>query len=758
MPQKSSTLVHASPTPSDVNLMQEILRFSRVVYRRKRLMILSLAIAATLGGLYYATTTRIYQAKATLLVQQNQPDTWSKQSGDVMVKDLMDTYRNMLSSDVVLSEAIGTLPAEGRVDLGDAPPNKWPEIIRDKLSVAVVRKTNILEIAYKSKSPQAAAMVVDSIVSAYLKFMDKLHKSTAREMLEILTREKTRLETELGVKESELLTLKQQMGDVILREGDNYVSMMAKALEGDFELLRKTQSDRLEAESQLRTLEAAIARGEDLQQYVLAMTTTGNDVLEKRIGFDPLTLSRVREDLLNNRAELQTAQERYGPLHSKVRELTEKVQQAERFLRNVSLGANAETMGTNNEDLAGMLQRMARQRYQLAVEYENLVGVSYEERKQLAMNTQHAMARLDVLNRDLNRMYKSLDVLTEQIKGIEIGKDNGMLGTAVLSSPEVPQKPVKPSLPFVVLVSMVLGVGGGLTSIYLVDMLDDRFGSVEEMKLQLGGAPVLAMIRRLTPLEEGGLEGVHAYARPNDASTEAFRTLRTALTLVADGARTVAVSSSEAGDGKTTVVTNLAVAIAQSGKRTLLVDADIRRPQLTPLLGLRGRAGLTSLLRQTTPVSQMISECLCTSLMPGLDVVPSGPRAANAAELLAGERLAELLSWAESKYDYILVDSPPAFVSDVAIVGRLADGLILVLRPDKNQRRVVVRTVETLATLGVNLFGLVLNHFTADENKYGYDYEYRYDYGYGPDEAAVREEAASEESYMPAVPIIRRSA
>jgi Mrp family chromosome partitioning ATPase len=150
--------------------------------------------------------------------------------------------------------------------------------------------------------------------------------------------------------------------------------------------------------------------------------------------------------------------------------------------------------------------------------------------------------------------------------------------------------------------------------------------------------------------------------------------------------------------------------------------------------------------------------------MPGLDVVPSGPRAANAAELLASQRLPELLSWAESKYDYVFIDSPPAFVSDVAIIGRLADGLVLVVRPDKNRRRTVIRAVEGLATLGVTLFGIVLNHFTSDEGKCGYDYDYRYGYnygygyGYGHDDPAPKEETDNEDVVVQPVSIMRRSA
>jgi capsular exopolysaccharide synthesis family protein len=763
MQSKPTVSAKASPS-AELNILQEMLRLLRVVHRRRRMVILAVLLSAALGALYFCTTPRIYQSHASLLVQQNQPETWSKQGGDMMVKDLMDTYRSMLSSDVVLENALATLPAEARVDLTSVPVSKHLDTLRRNLSVTVVRKTNILEVTYCSKSPRAAAMVVDGIVSAYLKFMDKLHKSNAHDMLEILTRERAGLENELGAKEHELLTLKQQIGDVVIREGDNYVSMMAKGLEGDFELLRKARGQRLEAESLATAIENAVRNGEELRQFALTlMTAGGSDEMEKRLGPDSATLSRVREQLLQDMADLRSAQEHYGPAHSKVRQLADKIQLAENFLHNADLGSGAQALGSNREEMGEVLQRMARQRYQAALEYERLTSDSYEQKKLVAMNIQNNMARLEILNRDLNRMYKSLDLLTEQTKGIEIVKDNGVLSTAVLSTPEVPQAPIKPSLSLVAILSLLTGLGSGAVLACLVDVLDDRFGSPEELRQQLGGLPILAMIRRLESLEEDGLGGVYAYVRPNDVGTEGFRTLRTALALVGDGIQTVSVTSSEAGDGKTTVVANLAVAVAQSAKKTLLIDADIRRPRLTPMLGLKGLPGLTTILRQTAPVTDGVAQMVSSSLMPGLDVIPSGPRATNAAELLTSERLPELLAWAESKYDCIFIDSPPAFVSDVAVIGRLADGLVLVIRPDKNQRRVVIRTVETLSTLGINTLGLVLNHFTSEESKYSYDDDYRYDYGYGHDDVRendVRENAEIDnEDFEPQpVPIVRRSA
>lgn len=152
MQSKPSSPVKTLPS-ADVSIVQETLRLLRVLQRRRRVMGLIWVLSLALGGLYYMTTPRIYQSRASLLVQQNQPETWTKQAGDMMVKDLIDTYRSMLVSDVVLGDALRSLPDEGRVDLADVPSNKWVEVVRENLSVTVIRKTNILEITYRSRSP-----------------------------------------------------------------------------------------------------------------------------------------------------------------------------------------------------------------------------------------------------------------------------------------------------------------------------------------------------------------------------------------------------------------------------------------------------------------------------------------------------------------------------------------------------------------------------------------------------------------------------
>lgn len=226
--------------------------------------------------------------------------------------------------------------------------------------------------------------------------------------------------------------------------------------------------------------------------------------------------------------------------------------------------------------------------------------------------------------------------------------------------------------------------------------------------------------------------------------SEAFRTLRTTLAFSAHDLNCVAVSSAEPGDGKTTVLANLGVACAQAGKRVLLIDADLRRPGLTRLLELKGQSGVANLLTDDRAVAVGAPQYVYPTSLPGFDVMPSGTRVADPTGLLASSRFAELLAWAESHYDQVLIDSPPILVaSDAAIVGRIAQGFMLVVQPHKNHRRLVIRAVEEVRALGLQLVGIILNRLTSQggEAYYGQGYGYGYGYGYGDSDDEESHEA-----------------
>jgi capsular exopolysaccharide synthesis family protein len=397
---------------------------------------------------------------------------------------------------------------------------------------------------------------------------------------------------------------------------------------------------------------------------------------------------------------------------------------------------------------------MVQQKLEESRKKEEMLTARFEETRAEAINLSGQLAQIELLERDVKRLSDMNDVLLNQIASLDLKQNGQEVRVAVIEEPVIATRPVSPRLSHVALLTVLGGFGLALGLVTLLDALDDRFRSVDEMQSRLG-LPLLSMIQRLEAPEATGPRALVTHALPTSVASECFRTLRTALTLTYPDAHQIVVTSAEPSDGKTTTLANLAVCYAQGDKRTLLIDADLRRPGLTGLMDMRGPRGLSEVLRSEGDMAEVAALNLRPSGIKGLDVIPSGPRPADPAELLGSPRFSQLLAWAETIYDIILIDSPPTLATtDTAIIGRLVDGVILVVQPAKNRRRLVTRVVERLAMMKIPVLGLVANRTGTDDehgyygyHSYGYGYNYEYSNGEADDrDTAARTEAADQAS------------
>ncbi len=750
----------ASPT-AELHPLQNILQLLRSVEQNKGVVIGALVASCLLGALYYVTATRFYESSASVLVLQTGNEGMTM-GGDRISRDLIPTYQSLLKSDAVLEDAVKRLPAEHRVDFSSAPLERRAAALRSNLAVSSARSTNIMDLSYRSRDPDAAAAVVESVLQAYVSFMETLHRSTGREMLDVLTQQKEKLEEELRAKENELLALRSKSG-VIREAGKGTTTEVKRALALN-EALIEARRERLNAETQVAAVENAVRQGENLhRQAVELLDDVGRDMLRQELGLsvaDSQSIQQVKQQILKDRAELQSLSEMCGPAHHRVRQIQARIESAQEYLRNQQQNALSQDRQMSNEELAPLLLTISRQRYQQALDQESSILRSYEEEKKRAIALEQNVAAIEIVEHDVDRLRNFYDVVVERIKNVDLGQDNELVRTSIVSHPTAVRQPVSPKSRSVALVSVFLGLLAGIGIVYVRDLLDDRFRSLEDLESQVR-TPVMAVVGKLDRLIGHGVEALHACVRPNGADTEAFRTLRTAVALTDGGARSLVVSSVEPADGKTTVIANLAVAFAQSGKRTLLIDSDLRRPGLTPLVGLRGHDGLTTVLLSSAPVGEAATAHRCRNFVENLDVIPSGPRPANPAEMLVSNRYPELVAWAESNYDMVLIDGPPVLpVTDSLVIGRLVDGVMFVIRPEKTRRRLALRAVDSIRTFGVKVLGVVANHVTFEKSHgyygYGYGYGYSYQYGYGHDDEDTKDEQTPEPDFSaPPIPIRR---
>ncbi|MDH3716879.1 MAG: polysaccharide biosynthesis tyrosine autokinase [Planctomycetota bacterium] len=734
----------------------ELMRFLRVVWYRKSTVVVTFIVVALVSAWYAATATRYYESSASILILQSGSQDMTPALGiDGSDQRLMPTYRQLLTSQPVMEGAIVHLPKEYYGEFSGRPREHWFKELAENVRVSVISNTKVLDVVYRSKDPLAAAAVVRAIIQSYLGFIDKTHKGTAAEILDVLTHEKEHLAGKLAAKEAELLAARKASGDFGIREGSTVVHPLVQTAISLNEALIEARKERLTQESMLTAVEQAVRQGEDLQQYLMVVeASVGREILMTGLGFntqDARVQSELERNLLEDYAELKSLSVDYGPAHPRITEVQHRIQTTNQYLRDHSDQVRRQLADLQSSQLGPMLIRMIQQSHSKAYQKEAALRKSFEEARQQAVQLQGNVAQLDILSHTVQRLRNLHDVLVDRIANTDLRQAQGDIRATIVQEPTVSHRPVSPQLWRVGLVCLMATAGIGVGLVYLQDIVDDRFRTPDELDMRVG-AQLLAMIRKLNIAEAEGIESLHANVAPNSAETESFRTLRTSLALSASETNRVVMTSSEPGDGKTTVIANLAVVYAQSGKRTLLIDADLRRPGLTRMLAMKGMLGLSDVLTSSESIDDVLGRSVVCTDLPSLDVLPAGPRRQDPSELLASERMADLLAWAETAYDQILIDSPPVLAaSDAILLGRLVDGAILVVRPEKNRRRLVYRALESLNGAGINLFGIIANCI-SEGNGFGYGdtygYGYGYNYGYGSDED---EEPAAHDEALPII-------
>jgi len=753
---EEATVIHSPPAgTSATHLVHTVIQFLMAVRHHKSVMLTAAGVTLVLGGLYFATATRYYGSKAQLLVIRAGMDSTelSTIEGNRQQGPAMPTFENLATCAAVIEGALERIPPDCIDMAGAATAEQRVAVLRRYLSATTVRSTNIIEISYCSKDPDVAAAVVRAVIDSYMSFLNTTHEGTKNEIIRVLQEEKDRLVRDLNQNVWTLYWLRRQYGDLVIAPESNTPHPVIRTAISFNESLIETQKQRVDLEASLAAIRAAIRSGEDLQPHVMSVANVvGREIMLRSLGIEEresYTQAVIEKQLLEDRAALKAMQDHLGPAHPEVVNKVERIRAGEQYLLDYQQRIGRQIAEIQGTQLGPMLLQMVQEKLKETWQREASLQAKYQEAVAAAVSLNDRMAWLEILQHDLAWRQKLRDALVEKISSFELKQNGQEIRTKIIQEPIANPTPVSPRFLRVLLMSLFAGLAMGLAVVYVLDTLDDRFRSAEELQGQLK-VPVLSMVRQLKLGEASGLEALQMYVSPHATESEAFRTLRTALALASQPPRHIVISSAEPGDGKTTILANLAVSYAQSGKRTLLIDADLRRPGLTALMELRGVEGLSSVLRGDQPVGAMAAACIRPSGIEGLDVLASGPRPSNPAELLAHARLSELLAWTEGLYDQVLIDSPPALAtSDAAVIGRLIDGVILAVQPDKNRRRMVLRAVDSFTSLKIPLLGIVINRVGSnrDPGYYGYGYGYAYGYGYsseyGPDEEEEQAEAGA---------------
>ncbi|MBM6401101.1 polysaccharide biosynthesis tyrosine autokinase [Phycicoccus sonneratiae] len=308
------------------------------------------------------------------------------------------------------------------------------------------------------------------------------------------------------------------------------------------------------------------------------------------------------------------------------------------------------------------------------------------------------------------------------------GAKSSPVKVTVVQPPTTPESPVSPKPVRNVALGAVLGLLLGLGVAVLRQVLDKGVKSAEDVK-QVTDAPILGSISHDPDAQKRPLI---VEVDPRSPRAEAFRSLRTNLQFVdaANHPRTIVVTSSLAGEGKSTLTANLALTMAQAGARVCLIEADLRRPKVLEYMGLEGSVGLTDALIDKADVIDVIQPYGGTNLW----VLGAGRIPPNPSELLGSSSMQTLLANLVRRFDYVIIDAPPTLpVTDAVVLSKLADGAIVVAGSGLVDRDQLAHTLESLGSVGGQVLGVVMNRVPprAGGQYGGYSYE-------TPDDAAMR--------------------
>ncbi len=329
------------------------------------------------------------------------------------------------------------------------------------------------------------------------------------------------------------------------------------------------------------------------------------------------------------------------------------------------------------------------------------------------------LTRLDKTYQLYQQIYVNLINSRESVR---LAKLQYTTNVVQLEPPALPLLPVRPNVTGNTIAGLLAGLVLAVVAIFVVDFLDDSIKTVSDVR-NLLGLNVMGFIGELDKDPEKGVEGLFVADHPRSPVTESFRTLRTALEFagVDKPIQSLLVTSAGPGEGKTTIATNLAGVLAQSGKRVLLIDADMRRPNVHRPLGLPNRYGLSDIFRGTARMTDVIQTFEGPNSTT-FQVITTGALPPNPAELIASEKMSAIIKEAATLVDILLVDSAPLIVTDPQVLSQRLEGSLIVIHTGETRADATRYAVDQLHSSGGHLLGTVLNRIQRRHANYGTHY------------------------------------
>jgi polysaccharide biosynthesis transport protein len=719
-----------------------------VVWRQKGKIAAFVATCALAAYLVSSRLTPIYEATAKIDVDRRVPSgVIGQEAAQGSTGDdgdaFMATQMELIQSDAVLrpvAERFKLLEKESQFDkLGDESARRKADapVYLRYLKITRPLSTYLLDISYRSTDPHLAANVANAIAQSFLQHTFEIRVKASGALSEFMERQLEELRAKMERSGMALAKFERELDVINPEEKTNILSSRLLQLNTEY---TNAQADRVRKEAAYNA-----TRGETV---AAAMVSTQSEELGK-----------LQDRLNQARQRLADVGSIYGPNHNEYRKaannLAEIERQFEEARHSVSQRVEADYRQAVNRE--AMLRRAVAQ---TKGEYDRINARSFEY-QQLKREADGDKS----LYSDLERRIREA--------GINAGFQNSSIRIADLARP--PDVPVFPRTWLNLLLALIASSVIAVCVAIVADVLDTTIRDPEQVARALDTTVIGALpaVKEMRLIQPGGGSLVTAAREPPDSPEldqkvvryrpgetgkgkkkaktalaltsgfgeissyeEAIRSLRHSILLPDPerNVRSLLITSASPGEGKSTAIIHLAIAHSEQGRRTLIVDADLRRPSVHKKLNLNGTLGLSNVLLGEFHWKEILAH---NERWPGLDIVPSGTASRRASDLVGGALL-DILEEAAREYDLILVDAPPLLgFAEAMQVAKSVDGVVVMARAGATSRKAVATVLATLKRLRANVIGLVLNEVDKD-NAHGYYHysDYRSYYASAPEHRA----------------------
>jgi len=706
-----------------------------LILRKHQWLILSFMLAVvSITAIGTFRMQPVYVATSRIEIDRENSNILPFQNTDDYVMDLenyIETQSKILTSETLALQTIRSGVLASQPDFSsdlssDAlatgslanmkPPPELGSFL-GSLSVKRVPNSRLMDVSFESTSPLLAAQVVNAHIKNFIDQNFQSHYEATSRASTWLTDQLSELKIRVEKAEDARITYERQ-NQIWALDGDKQ-NVTTQRLGDLNKELTDAQSERM--------------RKQSLFEYVKAGDVDSVPQIRDNAAV---------QDLFRRRAEIYTsytdALNQYGPNFPKVLRLQAQLKELD---------------DTANKEKKGVIARLESE-YREARQREELLTQALNQQKAEVNQMSERMVQYSILKREAEANKALYDGLLTKLKEAGISAGLRSSNIRVVDPAMVPAYPARPAKARNIVLSFVIGLVGGIGLALLREYMDNTVKTPDDIET-LARLPSLAVVpafaesngnRSRVSLLKGHSSNGHdkrielvAQHLPKSQMSEAFRALRTALLLSqADRPpQVILVTSALPREGKTTAAANLAVTLAQLGDRTLLIDADLRKPGVGRLLNLgSGKyAGLSSYL---AGVSSLDLVTIQHPAIPNLSAIPTGPLPPNPADLLSSHKLSEAIAELRTKFKFIVIDSPPIMAAtDAVILSVKADGVLLVVRSGETPKEAFTRTRDLLLSVKCHLLGVVLNAVDSSAPDYYYSYRYYpYSQGYGPQEHA----------------------